>query len=245
MAQSMKKEIIICGFLFVLVSGVSSFALVEYNKNATLKEINIELIQKNNHHFLNSQLLLHHLKNHLGDTILSKNKIKELNLNELEQSLLEFSSMKNANVSCDIKGKLTAKVEVKEPIARIKSASGTFYLDSDGHPMNLSKRYSARALLVLGDVSKKDLTSIYQLITQIKEDDFLNEYIIAIKKKKNNYMLYTRTGEHKIELGSLDQMEEKFGKLLLFYQFKINKIGWSKYKIIDLKYKNQVIGVKS
>ena len=241
----MKKEIIIFGLLFVLVSGVSSIALIQYDSRATLRKIDIELIQNPSLHFLKPQLISEHIKNHLADTSLGKNRIKQLNLNELETSLLKFSSIKQANVHCDIKGKLTVKIQVKEPIARIKSTlAGTFYLDSHGAPMNLSKRYSARVPLVLGDVSEKDLVSIYQFITRIKEDDFLKEYIISIKKNKNNYMLYTRTAEHRIDFGSLDEIEEKLEKLSVFYQYKINEIGWGKYKIIDLKYKNQVIGIK-
>ena len=241
----MKKEIFICSILFVFVMGISFISLSEYDKEAILKEIDIDLIQKNNHRFLNYEILYNHLKNNLADTSLNKNRIKYLDLKRLEKSLLKFSSIKRVDVHCDIKGRLTARIEVREPIARIKNSSGTFYLDSNGLPMDMSNRYSARTLLVLGDVSEKDMKSIHLLINEIKKDDFLSQYIISIKKKKNNYTLYTRTGEHKIELGKLDRINEKFKKLLLFYKLKMGEIGWNKYKVINLRYKNQVIGIKS
>jgi cell division protein FtsQ len=33
-------------------------------------------------------------------------------------------------------------------------------------------------------------------------------------------------------------------KLRLFYEQAIPKIGWEKYEIINLKYKNQIVGTK-
>ena len=56
--------------------------------------------------------------------------------------------------------------------------------------------------------------------------------------------LIPRVGNHVILLGGEEEMEEKFEKLLLFYQKGIQQTGWNKYSIINLKYKNQLVCVK-
>lgn len=56
--------------------------------------------------------------------------------------------------------------------------------------------------------------------------------------------LIPRVGRFRIVLGSLDDFEEKLNKLRLFYDQAIPKVGWDKYSVIDLKYKNQIVCTK-
>jgi cell division protein FtsQ len=42
-------------------------------------------------------------------------------------------------------------------------------------------------------------------------------------------------------LGDAHDLDEKFRKLFAFYRYGLNKIGWNKYSIINIKFKNQVI----
>jgi cell division protein FtsQ len=43
--------------------------------------------------------------------------------------------------------------------------------------------------------------------------------------------------------GEATHIEGKFKKLELFYRSGINRVGWEKYRTIDIQYKGQVIGV--
>ena len=51
-------------------------------------------------------------------------------------------------------------------------------------------------------------------------------------------------GNHRIMLGTLDEFEEKLANLKLFYEQAIPKVGWEKYSMINLKYKNQIVCTK-
>ena len=56
--------------------------------------------------------------------------------------------------------------------------------------------------------------------------------------------LIPRVGNHIILLGSEEEMEAKFEKLMLFYKKGVQQTGWNQYSIINLKYKNQLVCVK-
>ena len=49
---------------------------------------------------------------------------------------------------------------------------------------------------------------------------------------------------HRIVLGSFADFEEKLDNLRLFYEKAIPKVGWEKYSIISLKYKDQIVCTK-
>ncbi|MDR3267157.1 MAG: hypothetical protein LBT24_06285, partial [Tannerella sp.] len=48
-------------------------------------------------------------------------------------------------------------------------------------------------------------------------------------------------GNHQIILGKISDYRENLDKLQLFYEKGLNKVGWNKYSVINLKYKNQVV----
>ena len=53
-----------------------------------------------------------------------------------------------------------------------------------------------------------------------------------------------RVGNHTVVLGNDQFLDEKFNKLIHFYKEGLNKKGWDNYKVINLKYKNQVVCIK-
>lgn len=53
--------------------------------------------------------------------------------------------------------------------------------------------------------------------------------------------LIPRIGRHIVILGSLDDVEVKLEKLMLFYRKALDYEGWDTYKTIDLRYKDQVV----
>jgi cell division protein FtsQ len=46
-------------------------------------------------------------------------------------------------------------------------------------------------------------------------------------------------------LGNADSLDVKFKNLLGFYKQALPKMGWEAYKTINIKYTNQVIGIKN
>ena len=76
----------------------------------------------------------------------------------------------------------------------------------------------------------------------ITHDKFLKAQIDQVYVTEGGeFELIPRIGNHVILLGKAVDLDDKFRKLYAFYKLGLNKIGWNKYNIINIKYKNQVV----
>ncbi|MNV97616.1 hypothetical protein D3C71_1927610 [compost metagenome] len=56
--------------------------------------------------------------------------------------------------------------------------------------------------------------------------------------------LVPRVGDHRILLGNTEGLEQRMNNLMVFYKKALPRMGWNEYKIINIKYQNQVIGIR-
>jgi len=88
------------------------------------------------------------------------------------------------------------------------------------------------------------LQNIFLVAGFIAKDDFWKAQIEQIYvNDKNDMLLVPRVGDHVIVFGDASDLKEKFVKLKSMY-YAFNQIGWNQYKILNLKYKNQIVCTK-
>lgn len=168
-----------------------------------------------------------------------------IDLHKLETNVLSHPMVENASVFLTIDGLLKARIKQRTPIARVISDSKSYYIDKQAKRMPLSKNYSARVLLVFGDVNESDNENIHLLVSSILEDEFLKKQIIEVRKKENGeFVLSTRVGNQKIELGNLDNLDVKLKNLRSFFSKTMSDQTIDNYTSINLKYNNQVVCTK-
>ncbi len=168
-----------------------------------------------------------------------------VDLHGLEKRILAHPMVENAIVFLSVDGALQTLVKQRTPIARIQSKTVDYYLDRLGKKMPLSKNHTARVPLVSGTIDKTDWKVILKLLKIINKDDFLKKQIIGIhKNEKKEFELKTRIGNQTILIGAVKDLKSKFKKLKAFYNKVTLENGISKYVVINLKYKNQVICTK-
>lgn len=189
-------------------------------------------------------------------------KIKDIDSKALEDLILKNPYVRTANVYTSIQGELIINIGQRQPIFRVETAKGSFYVDNFGSFMPLSPLYVSRLVIVNGhlkniDLKKEqgidfenqtkslELISAYKLVKYIKKDEFLNALIEQIYINKNKEISLTpKLGRQTIVFGTTENMEEKFSNLELFYKQGMRINGWDAYKIINVKYKNQVVCTK-
>ena len=154
--------------------------------------------------------------------------------------------IENTEVFLKINGDLGVIIKQRTPILRIAKNSRSYYLDRLGKIMPLSDNYSARVPISSSDIEENNSSDIIYLASQIKDNVFLRKQIIGISQKDsaNQFELKTRIGDQVILFGSLNNMQNKFNKLKVFYQKVIADSTLNRYKTIDLKYKDQVVCTK-
>ncbi len=172
---------------------------------------------------------------------------------KLERTLEESPYIRNAEVYTELDGVLKIDVEQRRPILRVfRQDSKGFYVDEEGWKMPLSPRYSARVPVVRGAIAEgyegndsirtEQLADVYGLVLKLKADDFWDRQIDEIHiDSKGEYVLIPKIGSQRILLGDSKDLEEKLYRLKMFYRHAMNRVGWTTYRVINLKYSGQVV----
>lgn len=193
------------------------------------------------------------------DTLIGK-KLRDINMVELENQINEIDFIENAEVYTTLTGMMKIKVVQRNPLLRIQNAKNeSFYIDQSGRLMPINLGHSSRELVASGNIkdSWNDTTNVvlleedatlnklYKLASYIDQDEFLKAQVEQIYvTKEKEFELIPKVGRHLIVFGDIDNMEDKFDKLIIFYQEGMKKAGWNTYKTINLKYKDQVVCAK-
>ncbi|MFK8282106.1 cell division protein FtsQ [Capnocytophaga cynodegmi] len=175
----------------------------------------------------------------------NKTEIGSLKINEIEKLLDNHAMIEKSEVFCTIDGILNVKIKQRQPLARFYEEGKFFYMDSQGKKMPLSDSFSARVPLVTGNIDEKHWENIYSLIKFIQNDEFLTKNITKINIKRNGeYEFDMRIASFIVIWGDLEEMEQKKANLKAFYKQMEKSNTLNVYKIVNLKYSNQVVCTK-
>jgi cell division protein FtsQ len=236
----------------IAVCGVVLLVAAVRSKNVqTCKGVEIEISGVNNNFFIDKSDVLSIIKDNVGGKPQGK-MISAFNLREIEQSLEQDVWIRNAELFFDNNEILRVDVDEREPVARIFSTDGkSFYIDSSLKILPLSEKFSARLPVFTGfshgsaRLTKADsnlLREIMDISMVMQADSFLMAMVEQVDiTSQSSFEMVPKIGNQLIVFGDAMDAEEKFNKLKLFYKEVISKSGWSKYSIINLQYKNQVV----
>jgi cell division protein FtsQ len=171
----------------------------------------------------------------------SINKDK-LDLNKLEKALNTQEMIEKSDVFVSIDGVLKAVVKQKTPIARVFDGDTSFYIDYKGNTMPLSTNFTARVPLVSGKINKKVSKDLAELFRVIHDDAFLKKNIIGVQIMPNQSLLmFNRNYNYQIDFGRPINIKSKFNNYKAVFQKAILDSSLNKYKIIDLRFTQQVV----
>jgi cell division protein FtsQ len=169
----------------------------------------------------------------------------KVDLNRLEKSLNRHEMIEKSEVFVTIDGVLKAVVKQKTPIARVFDESGSFYIDYEGNTMPLSDNYSARVPLVTGEINDSNRKKVAEMFRIIHDDDFLKKNIIGVTiSPTGNMVMRNRNFNYQIDFGKTINMERKFSNYKAFFQKAVSDSTINNYKMINLKFTQQVVCTK-
>ncbi|UJH68202.1 cell division protein FtsQ/DivIB [Allomuricauda sp. SCSIO 65647] len=174
-----------------------------------------------------------------------KNRPKEeVALNTIEQLVESNAMVKNAQVYFTVNGDLITKIVQRRPIGRVEGAS-KFYLDDQGKHMPLSKNHSARVPIITGKITGKSLEDAYTILEYINKDEFLRMNVIGIHiEDEGSYQLKFRMENFVVDLGGIENLNEKFKNFMAFYAKATKDKTLEKYATVSLEFENQVVCTK-
>jgi cell division protein FtsQ len=185
-------------------------------------------------------------------------KMEEINIHELETKLKANPFIEFAKVYINMDGVINVEISQRQPILRIiNHIDQDFYVDQHGLKIPLSSNFTARVLVANGFIDElfaNRVDTLHTAIAQqlfktadyIRRDSLWAAQIAQIYINKDHEIeLIPRAGNNRILLGDADSLDRKFHNLLVFYKKALPKVGWDTYKIINVKYANQVVGVRN
>jgi cell division protein FtsQ len=217
----------------------------------------INIVDSSVHHFITKGDIRYLITK--NNTRILGRPIGELSLAEIETRIADRKELKNAEVYTTIDGTLHVLVDQRDPIMRVISGSGDFYVDKEGVVIRNNGLYTPRLHIVEGniritsqmlngvsilDTSIKNsiLKDIFELVSYINNDTFWSAQIDQVYVDNNNKIdLVPRLGSNLVHLGTIENYEGKLRNLEAFYKKVLPEAGWNKYDLINLEYKDQIV----
>ncbi len=194
---------------------------------------------------------------HLSSYTLVGRRLENINLHDLEDKLKASPFIEHAKVYADMDGIIRIEISQRQPILRIMNQfDQDFYVDQHGLKIPLSANFTARVLAANGFIDepfggKVDTLhtqlakDIFKTVSYIRQDSLWDAQIAQVYVNQNHEIeLIPRVGMQRILLGNADSLETRFNNLRIFYKKALPQVGWDAYKLINIKYANQVIGIK-
>ena len=179
--------------------------------------------------------------------------LKHINAEEIEQEIEKLKAIEKAEVykvmirdGTSFTGVLSIKVKHREPLVRVMSTNGNYYLDKTGNKFPVSINYTANVLTVTGMIDEEvAVNKLIPFVMYVENNDFWKAQIQQIHVRNDgDALLIPLVGDQIIELGSFDNYERKLRNMRAFYEQVLAKNNWDKYRTISVKYDNQVIAKK-
>ncbi|HVE61316.1 MAG TPA: hypothetical protein VNA26_05835 [Chitinophagaceae bacterium] len=181
-------------------------------------------------------------------------QLTKINLAQLERKLEKAAWIKDADLYFDSKNVLHVIVAERKPIARVFSSSGaSFYIDMEGRKMPLLEEISLRLPIITNFPAAKKLNrrdslllkELTSIIRYISAHSFWSSQIAQVDiTSMRNFELIPLVGNHIIRIGNAEYLEEKLARLMIYYKQVAAKAGFDKYKVLDVQYRGQVLGIK-
>jgi cell division protein FtsQ len=231
--------------LVIALTGAASQSL----NDMTAKSVDIEVNQQSGNYFVSDKDV---------QAILASNRISmigrrlsEFDLVGIEDLIEAHPFVLNAEIYINGLGEVKLDVSQRVPILRVINSNGvSYYIDENGVKMPFSSTFTARVPVATGYIlsgkrEEKTNKELFLIASYLKVNPFWSALIEQIHITRNNEIeIIPNVGNHTVLLGSARDLDHKLESLLLFYKQGLNKTGWYKYKMINLKYKDQIVCTK-
>ena len=188
------------------------------------------------------------LSDSLVDKLLIQNKgglpwkaKDSLALNMLETLLEDNPYVDNAEVYHFQQGILGVNIQEKSAVVRIQGTD-QYYLDKAGNQFPISNKHTPKVPLYMGTLEEEQKEDLLSLIDYIDKDPFLRNELASIHYRSNSYFIGLRSYGFEVEIGMMRRIGEKLSKLKVFCAYHDNHRLKREYTLINLKFKNQVVG---
>jgi cell division protein FtsQ len=253
----MRRVVKILCFIPVLYLFIIPVLLSFSFKKVLCSGVSIDIRDSSEYHFVTKRGLLNTI--YASGRVLGK-PVGNLDVTGMEKRVKEMRELKVAEVYVASDGIIHVYADQRDPVMRVMpDGGGDYFVDREGVVVRKRNLYNPRLHVVGGNITisrkmldgvsvldttikNSILKDIYYMIEYIDDDDFWSAQIDQVYVDKNNEIdLVPRVGNHLIHLGTVDNLDGKLRNLEAFYDKVLPEVGWNKYSVINLEYRDQIV----
>jgi cell division protein FtsQ len=249
------KIVLIITLIYIVVIPV----YLTNSTNAVLcRGIAVDLKDSSALHFVTRRQLLNAAYG--GSEKITGKPIRKISLTAIEERINVMRELKVAEAYPTIDGIVHIYADQRDPVMRVMpETGGDFFVDREGFVFRKRNLYTPRLHIVEGNVNitqamlsgvsvldtsikNSILKDIFNIVDYIGDDDFWSAQIDQIYVDgKDEIDLLPRAGSQVVHLGSAENLEGKLRNLEAFYEQVLPEVGWNKYSVINLEFKDQIV----
>jgi len=247
----LRRLLKLTGFILLVAFLVITLAFsAKESRNIPCRSIEIEISENELIKISKEEII--RLVNSADEQLIGKN-LEQINADFIEKEVEKHQAIYKAEVykviakdTVNYRGILGVRVKHREPAVRIMSAEGRYYLDKNGEKIPVSANYTANVLVATGYFSEKFAKDeLLPFVLFLENNPFWKAQIEQVHVEQDGDIILTPLiGDHLIELGSLEDYPAKLRNMKAFYRQVMARNKWNDYKIVSLKYDDQVIAKK-
>jgi len=174
-----------------------------------------------------------------------------LQLRKVEQGLKQHPWIRGAQLYFDNKDILHVGITEKTPVPRLFMLDGqSMYLDEIGQLMPLAQHRTVKVPVftgISGGTGKGSKDSLFylrigEMAKKIVADSFWSAQAAQFDYlPDSSWEMIPVIGNHVIRLKDGRDFQVQLNKLMLFYKQVLVKTGFDRYRVIDLRFNNQIV----
>lgn len=152
--------------------------------------------------------------------------------------------LRNCEASTSVIGDVIVYAVQRRPIVRVFTSDKEFFLDTQGKQVPISKVGDCDVIVANGSIKTngKSEELIYNLAFYLDEHpDYAVLFDQIYLDDKQDLYLTPKLGNHIVQVGSPEDLDQKFSNLVALYTRGFSQTGWDAYKQVSLKYKGQIV----
>lgn len=261
----MRKMSKILKFIGVVLAVAASAVLVGFvgskRSAAVCEEMQIYIHTQGSKNLLAESDIRNSISDNIG--IVVGEPLQTIHTKSIEAELRSIPFVKAVKAYGTINKKLIVELEERNPLVRLIDKNGqSSLIDSDGYFMPVSQNVALRLPVITGDfeINKEIAATNTDVKDSLIDPVFSKMYDYAVTVWKNefwkaqiqhthieqngDFIAHPQVGNHTINFGPGNNIENKLNRLFVFYEKGISEAGWNKYSQVNLKYKDQIVCTK-
>lgn len=195
-------------------------------------------------------------------------KLSETDLEQTENLIMQMPMVKDVEAFSTLNSEVIIRIKQRKPVMKVFNKSGQmYYVDDDGKMLLINDQYQSRIIVASGEIPNPfdsnqrlrmtdsltndnihaytALERLLHVALQIEKDSFASTLIHQLYlNERGEIEMIPLVGGQIILLGKGADTAEKLQKMKVFYAEASSKFDLGIYRVINLKFKNQVVCIK-